>query len=146
MRIRVRSLTLLSDLRIHCCCELWSQTRLQSCVAVAVAQAGSCSSDFTLAWEPPYATSAALKRPKKKSVNLPTELCVHVINTFNKKVVLKKVTPFSSHYFNYKSALKGLFSPKARWKSQTFAIDFSYHSQIVKSLIIPYHQNPLSFQ
>ena len=45
----VRSLALLSGSRIWCCCELWcrSQTRLRSCVAVAVAQAGRCSSDLT---------------------------------------------------------------------------------------------------
>ena len=41
----------LSELRIRCCCELWctSQTQLGSgfAVAVAVAKAGSCSSDST---------------------------------------------------------------------------------------------------
>ena len=38
-RFRVRSLALLSGLRIEHCCELWcrSQTQLRSCVAVAVA-------------------------------------------------------------------------------------------------------------
>ena len=38
MRLRVRSLALLSELRIQRCCELWCrlQTRLRSCVAVAV--------------------------------------------------------------------------------------------------------------
>ena len=43
-----RSLALLGVLRIWCC-ELWcrSQTRLGSHVAVAVAQAGSCSSGST---------------------------------------------------------------------------------------------------
>jgi len=34
-------------------------------VAVAVAKAGSYSSDSTLAWELPYATGAALKRKNK---------------------------------------------------------------------------------
>ena len=38
---------------------------LGSGIAVAVTQAGSCSS---LAWEPPYATGAALKSKKKKSL------------------------------------------------------------------------------
>ena len=39
MRMQVRSLALLSGLRIHHCCELWcrSQTRLRSHIAVAVA-------------------------------------------------------------------------------------------------------------
>ena len=47
MRTRVPSLASLSVLGIRCCHELWctSQTWLGSHVAVAVAQAGSCSSD-----------------------------------------------------------------------------------------------------
>ena len=47
MRMRVRSLALLSRLRIRRCCELWcgSQMPLRSCVAMAVVYAGSCSSD-----------------------------------------------------------------------------------------------------
>ena len=40
------------------------QTRLGSCIAMDVAQAGSYS---PLAWEPPYATSATLKSKKKKT-------------------------------------------------------------------------------
>ena len=63
-------LALLSGLRIWRCCELWctSQTQLGSQVAVAVAQAGSCSSDSIgpLAQELPYAESAALKWKEKK--------------------------------------------------------------------------------
>ena len=45
--VEVRSLVSLSRLRIPHCCELWcrSQTQLGSCVAVAVAVAGSCISD-----------------------------------------------------------------------------------------------------
>ena len=47
MRLGVQSLASLSGLRIQCCCELWcrSQKRLGSGIAVALAQAGSCSSD-----------------------------------------------------------------------------------------------------
>ena len=49
MRIRDQSLALISGLRIWHCCEQWcrSQMRLRSRVAVAVAQAGSRSSDST---------------------------------------------------------------------------------------------------
>ena len=49
MRTRVPSLALLSGLRIQHCCELWcrSQTRLRSCIAVAVAWASSCRSIST---------------------------------------------------------------------------------------------------
>ena len=47
VRMRVRSLASLRGLKIWCCCELWcrSQMRLESCIAVAVVQAGSSSSD-----------------------------------------------------------------------------------------------------
>ena len=49
MRMQAQSLPSLSGLRIGHCCELRckSQTHLGSCVSVAVAQAGSCSSDST---------------------------------------------------------------------------------------------------
>ena len=55
----------LSVLRIQHCCELWcrSQTWLESCIAVAVGWASSCSSD---AWELPYAAGVTLKSKKKK--------------------------------------------------------------------------------
>ena len=49
MRMQVRSLASLSGLRIRHCRELWcrSQRRLRSHVAVAVVQAGSCSSNLS---------------------------------------------------------------------------------------------------
>ena len=64
-RLRVRSLALLSGLRIRRWGELWcrSQTQLRSRTAVATALIRP------LAWEPPYAMGAALekvKRPPKK--------------------------------------------------------------------------------
>ena len=49
----VQSLTSFSGLRIQHCCELWCRP-----AATALVQ--------PLAWEPPYAKGAALKRPKKK--------------------------------------------------------------------------------
>ena len=61
----VPSLASLSGLGAWCCCELWcgSQTWLRSGVAVAVAVAGSCSSDST----PSLGTSMCLRGgPKKK--------------------------------------------------------------------------------
>jgi len=39
---------------------------LGSCIAVAVVQVGSCSSDSTPSLEPPYDKGAALKRKKEK--------------------------------------------------------------------------------
>ena len=60
MRLQVQSLALISGLRIWHCHELWcrSQTQLSSSMAAAVAPLGP------LAWEPPYATDAAVKRKK----------------------------------------------------------------------------------
>ena len=68
MRLWVRSLDSLSGLRIQLCCELWCrlQTWLGACMAVAVVQVGSCSSNSTLAWEPPNAAGAALKKNPPK--------------------------------------------------------------------------------
>ena len=61
-RMQVRSLALLSGLRIRHCHELWcrSQMQLRSHVAVAVALIQP------LAWEPPCALGVVLKSKKKK--------------------------------------------------------------------------------
>ena len=71
MRLWVRSLALLSGLRIRRCRELWCrlQTRLRSCVAEALARLAATALIRPLAWEPPYAAGAAqemAKRQKKK--------------------------------------------------------------------------------
>ena len=70
----VPSLASLSGLRIWHCRGLWcrSQTQLRSGVAVALVQAGSCSSDGPLAWDPPRAAGAALKKQTK------TFTCFHL--------------------------------------------------------------------
>ena len=56
MMLRVRSLALLSELRIQCCCGSgvgwWLQLRLDP-----------------LAWEPPHATCLALKKRTKRQNN-----------------------------------------------------------------------------
>ena len=49
MRLWVRTLVLLSGLKIWHCCELWCRTAAVAPIA-------------PLAWEPPYAAGAALKR------------------------------------------------------------------------------------
>ena len=66
MRTLVRSLALLNGFRVRHCHELWSQMQLRACVAVAVAVAGSCSSDLTPCLGIPYAAGVALKRKEKK--------------------------------------------------------------------------------
>ena len=61
-RLRVQSLASLSGLRIWRCCELWCRAAAEALIR-------------PLAWEPPYATSMALKskkrKKKKKKRNLP---------------------------------------------------------------------------
>ena len=53
MRMQVRSLASLSGLGIWHCCELW-------CILAAATPI------LPLAWELPYVTDEALKRPKKE--------------------------------------------------------------------------------
>ena len=73
LRLRVQSPALLRGLRIWCCRELWcrSQTWLRSGIAVAVAQASSCSSDKTpsLGISICHTVGAALKKRQKKKKN-----------------------------------------------------------------------------
>ena len=67
MRTRARSLASLSGLRIWHCCELWcgSQMRFRSCIAVALVEAGRCSSD----WTPSLGTSMCCECGPKKAKN-----------------------------------------------------------------------------
>ena len=68
MRLRVGSLASISGLRIQRCCELWHrlQTWLGADVSVAMYRPAAITLIRPLAWEPPYATGAALKSKKKK--------------------------------------------------------------------------------
>ena len=68
MKFWVRSLALLSGLRIWHCRELWCrlQTRLGSGVAVAWCRLAAVAPIRPLGWEPPYAMGVALKRQKDK--------------------------------------------------------------------------------
>ena len=61
-------MTLLSGLRIWHCRELWCrlQTRLRSFLTMAVVRSAAAALISPLAWEFPYAGSAALKSKKKK--------------------------------------------------------------------------------
>ena len=74
MRLQVQSLALLSGLRIQHCRELWcrSQTQLGSGVdvAVAVAVAGSCSSDQTPSLGTSICCECGPKEQKKKNKTL----------------------------------------------------------------------------
>ena len=68
MRTQVWSLASVSGLRIPHCHELWcsSQMRFGSGVAVAWLRPVATALIQSIAWEPPYATSVALKRQKEK--------------------------------------------------------------------------------
>ena len=90
MMTQVQSPALPSGLRIRHCCELWyrSQTRLGAQVAVAVAQAGGFSSN----WTPSLGTSICLrcspnKTEKKKKKNLIFEDFVKNTKKFSKHLV-----------------------------------------------------------
>ena len=63
MRLQVRSLALHSALRIPCCCELWGRLQRQLRSGVAVAWAGSYSSDKT----PNLGTSICHRNGPKKT-------------------------------------------------------------------------------
>ena len=68
MRMQVRSLALLSGLRIQHCCELWCRLQmcLGSCVALAVARLAAVTPIRPLVWEPPYAAGVALEKAKRQ--------------------------------------------------------------------------------
>ena len=61
MRFLVPSLASLSGLRIHCCYELWCRMAVAAPIR-------------PLAWEPPYARSAALKKSKSKAKQNKTKM------------------------------------------------------------------------
>ena len=67
----VQTLASLSGLGMQRCCELWcrSQTQLGSCVAVALVQASSCSSDLTPGLGTSICRGCSPKKKKKKKKN-----------------------------------------------------------------------------
>ena len=71
LRMWVRSLGSLGGLRIQPCCELWcrSQKPLGSCIAAAVVQAKSCSSDSTSSLGTSICRRYGPKKKKKKKKN-----------------------------------------------------------------------------
>ena len=70
MRTWVQSLAPLSGLRIWHCCELWcrSQMWLRSCVVWLWCRPAAVALIQRLAWEPPCAMGAALKRKEEKKM------------------------------------------------------------------------------
>ena len=67
MRLWVQSLSLLSGLRIWPCCELWWRSQKGSDLALLWlwCRLAAAAPIQPLAWEPPYAVGAALKKKKK---------------------------------------------------------------------------------
>ena len=80
VKLRVPSLASLSGLGIRPCCELWyrSWTQLGSDVAVAVVEAGSCSSN----WTPSLGTSICHgwvpKKTKTKNKKKDSTIEIHI--------------------------------------------------------------------
>ena len=104
MRLWVQSLALLSGLKIQRCLELWcrSKTRLGSGIAVALAQAGSYSSD----WTSSLGTSKCLKRQKmnkqknSKKVDQSLSVCLSVYLSIYPSTYPSTHLP-STHPLNY---------------------------------------------
>ena len=67
MRLQVRSLALLSELRICHCCELWCRLQTQLDPALLWLWRGPVATApiRSLAWASPYAVEAALEKAKK---------------------------------------------------------------------------------
>ena len=92
MRLQVRPLAPLSGLRIRRCRELWcrSKTRFESGIAVAVAKAGSCSSDSS----PSLGTSIChrcgpkkqKRKKKKRTLRHKGEVALARVKSLSKRV------------------------------------------------------------
>ena len=124
MRTRVRTLALLSRLRIQHCCELWFRlrkwpgSRVAVAVAVAVAWASSYSSDSTLSLGTSICLSAALKRPKKEKKSLrlssfkyQTVNCDHIVSYIYLRVFLHTCLKRQDHFAHNCSAIQ-FFHPQ----------------------------------
>ena len=70
MRMWVRSLALLSGLKIWGCCELWCTCRRGSDLMWLWCRPAAVALIQPLAWELPYASSAALKKKSVPPFNL----------------------------------------------------------------------------
>ena len=106
MRTQVRSLTSLSALRIWCCCELWgrSQMRLRSELLWLCCSLAATTLIQPLAWEPPYATSTALKRQKrkKKSINDTRKVLFSTLNSIPSfEMTIYVEVPYGLNYYSF---------------------------------------------
>ena len=68
MRLQVRSLALLSELRIWCCCELWCSHRhgLDLTLLWLWCRLAAVAPIRPLVWESPYAAGVPLKSKKER--------------------------------------------------------------------------------
>ena len=71
VRLRVRSLALFSGLRIWHCHELWCKLKMRLGFDVAVAEAGSCSSNLTPSLGTSISRRCGPKKTGKKKKKLP---------------------------------------------------------------------------
>ena len=86
MRMHIRSLALLSGLRIRCCCELWCRSR---CCFDPVflwlwCRLAAIAAIQPLAWEPPYAVSVTLKRQNPRNCSVKIHIAsIHLFKIHN---------------------------------------------------------------
>ena len=116
MRLQVRSLASLRELRISRCCELWCSRKCGSDLALLWhwCRPAATAPIRPLAWEPPYAMGMALKRQKTKRKR-----------NKSSKIILKYLGGkrqadeyhVMSHYFPGKN--NSIHTPKAMTPSKT---------------------------
>ena len=127
MRLQVQSLASFSELRIWRCCELWgrSQTWLRSDLALAVAQAGSYSSDSTPSLGTSICHECGLKKQKQTN-----------------KCTKKKIEIYSLMFLEFRSLKLGcqeVHTPCGLWGRTS--LDSLLYGTILTFLGLPGHQS-----
>ena len=135
MRTRVPSLALLRELRIWHYHELWcrSQTPLRSCIAVAMVQAGSCSSDSTPSLVTSICCRCSLKKTKKKKKK--KKVCNNDLTDKRKTALLQLRNTVTPHFCQCKSQQQ---SSKCHEKWPSVKTQKVLESSIVKKVLWPW--------
>ena len=143
MKIQVRSPALLSGLMIQCCHELWgmSKTWLRFCIAVAVVQAGSCSSDSIPSLETSMCHGCAPKRQLKIFKKVLMFFRLKSLTHSFKHQLLNAFFPShpSSQYINpllYMSQIHLLLSTATTLVEATTTLHLNYGNKLISSLYI----------
>ena len=130
MRMLIRSLVSLSGLRIQCCRELWCRQRRGSDLAWLWLWCRPAATALIqlLAWEPPYASGAALKK-RQKGKNLFRECVPLTVDLLIQRFVLHLCRTTLMNWKLIECRLEG-FSPRilgglscGKGKKRSFWID-----------------------